>query len=244
MKKWFILLVFVPISCMQTNVIPLSSEYKTQRDEIDVVSFSRDNPSFLLNDNIVDITKKQVNENADLAELETPGEKVMTVSDVLRRVDVNRYLMRSFIIYFRKKYKMVKIKPNLKVFNKKVVLVSSKKGSSNQIDRDFKPIRKLLNSHLILELRVLRRELTDYNPDGYIGIAFSDWYAVVRVKGFLYDLKRNKKVWESDAVEIWSNTESTVLKGLLSEKGKEIIINFKAACNKAAKILVDSFYEE
>ncbi len=276
MHKYFVIAFSLLIlACDTQTIIPLSSAEKGKGGNIVLLSFIQDNPVFLVNDEpfrppkkIKPKTQKRVvdysdlgdlddnpknsksRENSDLSDLEKPSEKVFTFGEALKKVGINRYLMRSFIIYFRKRASRFKIKHNLKLSKKKVPFLKNMRPgqpSQNAVDRDFTSIREKLNSHLVLELRVLKlaisNDMTPSDPREDPGLL--DTYGVIlKVKGILFDLDKNKKIWESIDIEIWTDTLIYSKVGLAQKKGTVLAKYYKGLADVAAKRLVEFFFND
>ncbi len=276
MHKYLILAFSILIlSCDTQTIIPLSPADKGKGGEILLLSFIKDNPQFLVNDepfrppkkikakskkrgveysDLGDLNDNPKNsksrKNPDLSDLEKPSEKVFTFADALKNVGINRYLMKSFIIHFRKRTSRFNIKHNLKLSKKKVpFLRASRPGqlSHNGVDRDFTSIYKKLNSHLVLELRVLKlavsNDMTSSDPRADFGLL--DTYGVIlKVKGILFDLDKNKKIWESADIEIWADTGIYSQAGLAEKKGTILAKYYKGLADVAAKRLVEFFFSD
>ncbi|GMT49471.1 MAG: hypothetical protein IEMM0008_1010 [bacterium] len=273
MHKYLILAfgIFI-LSCDTQTIIPLSSVDKGNGGNILLLSFVKDNPRFLVNDEPFRapkrerISKKKIvrysdltdldepdnkpQDNSDLSDLEKPSEKKFTFADALKNVGINRYLMKSFIIHFRKRSSRFNIKHNLKLSKKKVPFLRGTRPGEfprNGVDRDFTSIYKKLNSHLILELRVLKlaisNDMTPSDPREESG--FLDTYGVIlKVKGILFDLDKNKKIWESVDIEIWTDTGIYSQAGLAEKKGTVLIQYYKGLADVAAKKLVEFFFND
>ncbi len=275
MHKYSILVFSLLIlSCDTQTIIPLSPADKGKGGNIVLVSFIKDNPIFLVNDEPFRSPKKikakskkrgveysdlddlddnprngKSKENSDLSDLEKPSEKEFTFADALRKVGINRYLMKSFIIHFRKRASRFKIKHNLKLSKKKVPFLKNTRSgqpSHNAVDRNFTSIREKLNSHLVLELRVLKlevsKDITTNDPGEDSGL-LATYGVALKVKGILFDLNKNKKIWESVDIETWLDTLTYTQAGLAEKKGTLLIKYYKDLSDAAAKKLVEFFFD-
>ncbi len=254
--------------CVQNSIIPLNLSYKATGGTIEVVSFIKDNPDYIVDGDTIriketkknDSPKKPQNENKDLEGLYKSSDNGINNSngtnlfpgysneylfkDALKDNLINQYLMQYFIIYFRKMNSKFKITFNISVSKSEVPMISKDKLKSNSkdaIDRDYSKVKEDLKSHLILELRILNLELSkNKGEDG--GRFLSDYAAVLTVKGILYDLNTQKKIWESRELEEWVDTRHMTQNGLAENKGYNLRKYFQIIADRISKQLVEIFF--
>lgn len=152
--------------------------------------------------------------------------------------------MKSFIVQFRKRTNAYQIKHNLEVSKKVVPLLNN--SPKNKIDRNFSSVKEELGNDLVFEIRVLElhlsRDITEDDPEssGFL----NSIGCVVTIKGFLFNIKTQEKIWESDRIRAWHDSRYVNVESFNEDGGKALQKFYQIACNGAARILLTQFLGE
>ncbi len=267
MKKLLLLFsIFLIIACTSQNVIPNSSEVLNKGGKIDIVSFYKDNPKYIVYYdlkmrafyvNLIKADKKNsdkkgsINKPKNSQSLSQLGGRPISIKKGSSKVEYKdeytikaRSMLERFNINnYLMKHFILKFKQRESNITLGFNLDASKrvapfvKHSSISSDRDFANIKDSLNSNLVLELRILKL-LIEEDEQRFL----STWNITMVAKGILYNLDTNTRLWESSPIEY--QLETPTFSSFKESRKKSLQENFEDLSEKIADKLVDAFFDK
>jgi hypothetical protein len=272
MKRTLLLFsIILMIGCTK-SIIPNTSSTLNKGGKIDIVSFYRDNPKYIVEYNVKrrvfyvnllkegkkEVTEKKavkLEKTKDPQDISILGgrpislkgnskegiktkpedEYIINARSMLERFNINNYLIKHFILKFRRKGSPFTLGFNLDASKKVVPFVRA--SNSFDSDRDFATIKDSFSSNLVLELRVLK-VLIEEDEQRFL----STWNITMIAKGTLYDLSANKKLWESYPIE--HELETATYSSFKESRREDLQENFEDLSEEIAEKLADAFFRK